>query len=60
MITADKSLCLRCGGCVGTCPVSALDLTEHGIKCDGEKCTKCKTCIMFCPVAALKLKDEAK
>ncbi|MFQ5647701.1 MAG: 4Fe-4S binding protein [Candidatus Aenigmatarchaeota archaeon] len=58
MIEADTSLCLRCGGCVGTCPASALALTEHGIACDGERCTRCETCVRFCPVAALALKEE--
>ena len=60
MIEADGSLCLRCGGCVGTCPVAALTLTEHGIACDKEKCTRCKTCVNFCPVKALKLKTGDK
>ena len=57
MIKADKKLCLRCGGCVGTCPKGALTLTEHGIECDREKCSRCKTCVMFCPVEALELKE---
>jgi len=58
MIKVNKSLCLRCGGCVGVCPVSALTLSEHGIECDRERCTKCRICITFCPVGALKLEDE--
>lgn len=52
MIKVDEKKCLRCGGCVGVCPVSALTLTEHGIKCD-QKCTNCGICINFCPVGAL-------
>ena len=58
MIKADRDLCLRCGGCVGTCPQAALTLTEHGIECDKEKCNRCKTCVMFCTVNALELKDD--
>ena len=57
MIEADKTLCLRCGGCVGTCPVAALTLTEHGIICD-RKCVSCGTCVSFCPVSALSLKES--
>ena len=57
MIESDKSLCLRCGGCVAVCPFDALNLTEHGIECDGEKCTDCRTCTNFCPVKALRLKE---
>jgi len=52
--TADKDKCLRCGGCVGVCPVAALHLGEHGIECSA-KCTKCSLCVQFCPVGALKL-----
>ena len=57
MIKTDPDRCLRCGGCVGVCPVSALTLTEHGIECS-EKCIKCKTCVNFCPAGAISLKGE--
>ena len=53
-VTADKDKCLRCGGCVGVCPVAALRLTEHGIECSS-RCTNCMACVQFCPVGALKL-----
>ena len=56
MIATDRNKCLRCGGCVGICPVAALDLTEHGIVCDGSKCTDCKACLNYCPVGAIKEK----
>ncbi len=55
MIKADKKLCLRCSGCVGVCPQSALKLTEHGIECDPERCVECGICVSFCPVGALRL-----
>ena len=60
MIATDGDKCLRCGGCVGVCPATALDLTEHGIACDGNKCTNCRACIQFCPVGAIELLDEQK
>jgi ferredoxin len=53
-VTADKDKCLRCGGCVGVCPVTALHLGEHGIACSG-KCTNCGICVQFSPVGALRL-----
>lgn len=53
-VTADKEKCLRCGGCVGVCPVAALHLGEHGIECSS-KCTDCSACVQFCPVGALQL-----
>ena len=55
MIEVKKELCLRCGGCVATCPKAALTLTEHGLECDN-KCVSCGTCVNFCPVGALKVK----
>jgi NAD-dependent dihydropyrimidine dehydrogenase PreA subunit len=58
MIRSDKNVCLRCSGCVGVCPRSALTLKEHGIVCDPEKCVSCGICVNFCPVSALKLEDE--
>jgi ferredoxin len=54
VVTADKDKCLRCGGCVGVCPVAALCLSEHGIACS-EKCNNCTICVQFCPVGALSL-----
>lgn len=54
-VEADKSKCLRCGGCVSVCPQLALDLQEHGIECDPKKCVSCSICVQFCPVEALSL-----
>ncbi|MCK4714175.1 MAG: 4Fe-4S binding protein [Candidatus Aenigmarchaeota archaeon] len=58
MIKADRNLCLRCSGCVGVCPRSALTLKEHGIECDPEKCVSCGICVSFCPVNGLKVEGE--
>lgn len=58
MIRADIGKCLRCGGCVGVCPATALDLTEHGIACDSNKCTGCRSCVQFCPVGAIALNES--
>ena len=54
MIEADRKKCLRCSGCVGVCPKSALTLKENGIVCD-ERCNNCGICVSFCPVGALSL-----
>ena len=58
MIVTDSDKCLRCGGCVGVCPATALDLTEHGLVCDGSRCTSCRACVQFCPVGAIKLMEH--
>ena len=50
----DRSKCLYCGGCVGLCPVNAIELCETILNVDGDKCTKCGICIKFCPVNALE------
>jgi|GEM_PF-475594 len=59
MIDSEKSKCLRCSGCVGVCPRSALTLTEHGIVCDS-RCNNCKICINFCPMGAISLNEGVK
>ena len=52
----NRDLCIHCAGCVGVCPVSAIDLREYRIEIDPKKCIDCGTCIKFCPVRALSLK----
>ncbi len=52
----NRDLCIHCGGCVGVCPVSAIDLREYRIEIDPKKCIDCGTCVKFCPVRALSLK----
>jgi len=54
----DRSKCLYCGGCVGVCPVNAIELKETVLTVDDGKCTKCGMCVKFCPVGALKLEDK--
>jgi len=51
----ENKKCLRCGACVGVCPVSALRLTEHGVKVDVDKCILCSTCSTICPVKAIRV-----
>ncbi len=52
--SVNNEKCMRCGGCVGVCPVNALELTEFGLKCD-KNCTLCGICAKFCPVGAIKV-----
>ena len=51
----DSEKCMRCGACVGVCPVNALTLTEHGIGINKEKCISCGNCSKVCPVHAIKV-----
>jgi L-aspartate semialdehyde sulfurtransferase ferredoxin len=50
----DRRKCLYCGGCVGVCPVNALELGETVLSVDEGKCTKCGICVKFCPVGAIR------
>ncbi len=54
----ERRKCLRCGGCVGVCPVDALKLTENGVKIDEEKCINCGKCEKICPVGAITVGDK--
>ena len=53
-VDVNKVKCISCGGCVGVCPVHALDLVDRYPDCN-TACTNCKACVMFCPVEALSL-----
>jgi ferredoxin len=43
---------MRCGACVGTCPVNAMTLEETRVTVNDE-CIDCKICTRACPVGAL-------
>ncbi|MDY6861526.1 MAG: coenzyme F420 hydrogenase/dehydrogenase beta subunit N-terminal domain-containing protein, partial [Thermodesulfobacteriota bacterium] len=45
-------LCVRCGTCIGICPVNALDIRDVLGKCEPQqigKCMECGLCIQTCP-----------
>ena len=52
-VKIDEKKCMKCGGCVGVCPVGAMRL-ENVPVCDREKCTDCHICVFFCPVGAIE------
>jgi ferredoxin len=54
-VLVDTEKCISCGGCVGVCPVKALELIAKFPACDYSKCTNCNICVQFCPVKALEL-----
>tara|TARA_Y100000310_G_scaffold336351_1_gene420626 strand:- start:7213 stop:7386 length:174 start_codon:yes stop_codon:yes gene_type:complete len=51
----DAEKCCYCGGCVGACPVLALELRETRLSIYEEKCTNCGICVKICPVGAMSL-----
>ncbi len=53
-ITVDQSICMRCGACVGSCPVNAMFLEEFRVTVNDE-CIDCGLCTRCCPVGALEM-----
>jgi ferredoxin len=53
MVKINNFKCIKCGACVGVCPVQALVLTEEGITFDKNKCIKCGACVKICPANAV-------
>ncbi len=49
----DDEKCMRCGACVGTCPVNAIFLKEFTLDISDE-CIECELCVKACPVHALE------
>ena len=43
---------MRCGACVGTCPVNAMTLEETHVTVSPD-CISCLLCLRTCPVGAL-------
>ncbi len=50
----NEDMCMRCGACVGTCPMNAMFLKEFTVEVN-EDCTACGLCVKACPVGAISL-----
>ena len=50
-----NSSCKRCGVCMNSCPVKAIDIRDKEIKIDYRICIKCLCCYEFCPHKAIYL-----
>ncbi len=47
-----QNLCLNCGKCVSSCPVSALSVKDGKVVWSKDTCVSCDTCIQICPFHA--------
>ena len=56
----DRTKCMYCGACVGTCPTLALSLEETRVRFIEEKCIKCGFCEIVCPPGAIDLEAEGE
>ena len=52
MMDVDRTVCMHCGACVGSCPENAMFLYETILEFL-ENCTQCRICERACPVGAI-------
>lgn len=49
----DQDVCVGCETCVGSCPVSAIEMDGGKAKVNPDACVECGTCVGSCPVSAI-------
>jgi coenzyme F420 hydrogenase subunit beta len=55
----EPGLCLRCGGCVASCPENVLVYGDRGIELSGQ-CIECGTCLRICPGRKIDFSSHEK
>ncbi len=53
MYTIDKEVCISCGACEGTCPVTAISADADGKYEISDACVDCGACAGVCPVECI-------
>lgn len=49
----DANMCVGCGACVSTCPVSAIEPKDSKYTIKSDICISCGACVGSCPVTAI-------
>lgn len=53
--TINKEVCVGCGACVDSCPVSAIALDGDKAAVNEGECIECGACVGTCPTEAISL-----
>lgn len=56
----DRTKCMYCGACAGTCPTLSLVLDETRVRYIAETCIHCGFCEKVCPAGAIDLEAEGE
>ena len=49
----NPDVCIGCGACSGTCPLSIIDLGDVAV-INEDACIDCGACVASCPVDAIE------
>ena len=53
----NQEKCIKCGACIGACPVEAISFKEGKVVINKEICISCGTCEAVCPQGAPEVNE---
>ena len=48
----NQEKCVKCGACIGACPVEAISFENGKVVINKDLCISCGTCAAICPQGA--------